>query len=153
MNCEHSGGRKLQDRPRPLIAAIITGTWLCALGACALPGSPVASPACRSGDPLCPIKVAFVSGSAVIQGSLTADHGSASYAFTTKAPMRLQWSMSGPAVHLVLTHPDGSVDGPGLPAIVPLATAGRHVLQVSSNTMAEDIYGGFRLELRLLSAE
>lgn len=113
----------------------------------------VASPACRSGEPRCPINVAFVSGSAVIQGSLTPDHDSASYVFSTQLPMRLQWSMSGPAVHLVLTHPDGSVDGPGLPAVVPLAAAGRQVLQLSSNTMAENIYGEFRLELRLLPAE
>ena len=42
-----------------------------------------------------------------------------------------------------------SADGPGIPATVPLAAAGRYVFSLSSNTMAENIYGAYRLDLRL----
>jgi hypothetical protein len=62
----------------------------------------------------------------------------------------LQWTLVAPATRLVLTHPDGNADGPGLPAQILLDSSGRYVFSLSSNTMAENIYGPFRLSLRLL---
>lgn len=56
-------------------------------------------------------------------------------------------------MRVVLAYPDGDVDGPGLPEVVSLKSAGRYVFSLSSNTMAEGIYGKFRLELRLLHLE
>jgi hypothetical protein len=107
------------------------------------------SPACRRGDPACPIELAFTANHAEVSGTLSPEHSSVSYAFHINAPAQLQWSLSGPAVRIVLTRPDGDADGPGLPAAVPLAAAGRYVFSVSSNTMAEDIYGAYRLDMRL----
>lgn len=72
-----------------------------------------------------------------------------SYAFYVKAPAELRWSWSGPAVRVVLTRPDGEADGPGIAAAVPLTAAGRYVFSLSSNTMAEEIYGAYQLDLRL----
>jgi len=87
----------------------------------------------------------------VVEGRLSPDQSSASFAFQAKAGARLQWVLSGPAVHVVLTNPDGEAEGPGLPRDILLSTAGRYIFSLASNTMAEGIYGPFRLELRMLS--
>jgi hypothetical protein len=107
------------------------------------------SPACGPGAPECPIELVFTARHAEVGGTLSPEHSSASYAFNVKAPAQLRWTLSGPAVRIVLTRPDGGVDGPGLPAAVPLAAAGRYVFSLSSNTMAEGIYGAYKLDLRL----
>jgi hypothetical protein len=107
------------------------------------------SPACRPGAVDCPIELIFTANHTEVSGTLSPEHSSVSYAFLVRAPAQLQWSLSGPAVRIVLTRPDGDADGPGLPAAVPLAAAGRYVFSLSSNTMAEDIYGAYRLDLRL----
>lgn len=150
-----SGGLDLPpSRQRWTIAAVMLGSAaLSALAACALRRAPVAitaPPACRAGAPECPIDVAFTNGSTVVTGKLSPEHGNVSYAFITMAPARLQWTVFGPAVRIVLTRPDGNADGPGLSAVVPLPAPGRYVFSLASNTMAEGIYGSFRLELRLL---
>jgi hypothetical protein len=108
-----------------------------------------ASPACRPGAPACPIELVFTANHAEVSGALSPEHSSVSYAFHIKAPEQLQWSLSGPAVRIVLTRPDGDADGPGIPTTVPLAAAGRYVFSLSSNTMAENIYGAYRLDMRL----
>jgi hypothetical protein len=107
-----------------------------------------------SGQPRCPIELRFSTGmgarDAVVEGGLSPDRPSMSYAFDARARGRLQWSLRGPAVRVTLAAPDGDVIGPGVPAVLPLRVSGRYVLSVSSNTMAEGIYGPFRLEVRLL---
>jgi len=108
-----------------------------------------ASPACRPGAPACPIELVFTANHAAVSGTLSPEHSGVSYAFHIKSPEQLQWSLSGPAVRIVLTPPDGDAEGPGIPATVPLAAAGRYVFSLSSNTMAEDIYGPYRLDMRL----
>ena len=133
-------------------AAVVTGMAALspALGGCSNWRTAAdAAPACRAGDPACPIELVFTANHAQVSGTLSAEHGSASYVFHVKAPAQLQWSLSGPAVRVVLTRPDGAADGPGIPATVPLAAAGRYVFSLSSNTMAENIYGAYRLDMRL----
>ena len=121
-----------------------------ALGGCAQwRNATGSSTACRPGAAECPIELAFSANHAEVSGTLTPEHSSVSYTFKIEAPAQLQWSLSGPAVRVVLTRPDGDADGPGLPAAVPLAAAGRYVFSLSSNTMAENIYGAYRLDLRL----
>jgi hypothetical protein len=121
-----------------------------ALGGCANRRNAAdSSPACRPGAPECPIELVLSANHTEVNGTLSREHSSVSYAFNVKAPAQLQWSLSGPAVRIVLTRPGGDADGPGLPAAVPLAAAGRYVFSLSSNTMAEDIYGAYRLELHL----
>lgn len=87
---------------------------------------------------------------AAIGGELSPNRSSMSYAFEAPAHSRLQWSLDGPVVRTTLTGPDGDVVGPGVPMVLPLQAGGRYVFSLSSNTMAEGIYGAFRLELRLL---
>lgn len=154
----HFGGRSSsQGRrlPRFPAAVAVAATFLSAPIACTGPRSVVIAspPACLPGAPACPIALAIAADPAVVNGDLSPEHSSASYAFFVQAPARLQWSVTGPAVRIVLTHPDGDVDGPGLPRVVALMAAGRYVFSVSSNTMAEGIYGSFRLELRLLPVD
>jgi len=72
-----------------------------------------------------------------------------SYRVCTDAPARLRWAWDGPAVHVVLLSPDGSVDGPGIGSSVTLPLKGCYVLSVSANTMGEGPYGPFRLFLSL----
>jgi hypothetical protein len=91
----------------------------------------------------------FTANHTEVSGTLSPERSSMSYAFSVKAPAQLRWLLAGPAVRIVLMRPDGDADGPGLPSVVPLAAAGRYVLSLSSNTMAEDIYGPYRLDLRL----
>jgi hypothetical protein len=135
-----------------LSAAVVTGIVALspALGGCSNWRTAAdAAPACRRGDTACPIELEFTANHAEVSGTLSPEHGSVSYAFHVTAPAQLQWSLSGPAVRVVLTRPDGDADGPGIPATVPLAAAGRYVFSLSSNTMAENIYGAYRLDLRL----
>lgn len=135
-----------------MCAAVVTGMLALsfALGGCANWHTAVeSSSACRPGAPECPIEVVFAANHAEVSGTLSPEHSSVSYVFHIKAPEQLQWSLSGPAVRVVLTRPGGDADGPGIPAIVPLAAAGRYVFGLSSNTMAEDIYGAYRLDMRL----
>lgn len=147
-NCVRSGGRSSAGRGAAVVTAMAAS--LLALGGCANGRAAAdAAPACRQGDPVCPIELEFTANHAQVSGTLSAQHSSMSYAFPVKAPAQLHWSFSGPAVRVVLTGPDGAADGPGIPATVPLAAAGRYVFSLSSNTMAEDIYGAYRLDLRL----
>jgi hypothetical protein len=121
-----------------------------ALGGCANSRNAAdSSSACHPGASECPIELVFTANHSEVSGTLSPEHSSVSYAFNVKAPAQLQWSLSGPTVRIVLTRPDGDADGPGLPAAVPLAAAGRYVFSLSSNAMAEDIYGAYRLDLRL----
>jgi hypothetical protein len=144
-----SGGRSSDGRV--WCAAVVTAAVAlsAALGGCANWGGAAASPACRAGAPECPIELVFTANHTEVSGTLSPEHSSVSYAFDVNAPAQFQWSLSGPAVRIVLTGPDGDADGPGLAASVPLVTAGRYVFSLSSNTMAEDIYGAYRLNMRL----
>jgi hypothetical protein len=126
---------------------------MCAIGSCRVLAPQASAPGatCDAGARACPIDIAFTANRAVVSGVLSPKRGSLSYAFATTASARLQWVMSGPAVRVVLSYPDGNTDGPGLPSEITLAMPGRYVFTVSSNTMAEHIYGSFQLEFRMLA--
>ena len=122
-----------------------------------MPAGALESSAACAGLPDCPIELRFVAApdgrSAIVEGELSAERPSISYAFRLESRGRLQWSLRGPAVRVTLASPDGEVIGPGLPRVVPLSAPGRYVFSISSNTMAEGIYGPFRLELQVLPAD
>lgn len=80
---------------------------------------------------------------------LSAARNNWSYAMDVTTPVTLSWHLSGPSMRVVLTHPDGNADGPGIDPVVPLTMTGRYVFSISSNTMAENIYGPFQLTLQL----
>jgi hypothetical protein len=158
MTCAHSGesSRSRGQCPRNLVAAVMVAVAsTIAIGACGSAGtrSVVASSTCRAGDPACPINVEFAANRAIARGNLSPEHSSTSYAFVATAPARLQWTLSGPAVRVILQRPDGDTDGPGLASVIALPTTGRYVFSISSNSMAEGIYGPFRLELQLMPSE
>jgi hypothetical protein len=141
-------------RARSARAKLVTGAALLGLlVACAGDRTPAPSGAACTGLPDCPIELRFVRAGAddvaTVAGELSPERPSMSYAFQAPARSRLQWSLQGPVVRTTLAGPDGDVIGPGLPAHLPLQAAGRYVFSLSSNTMAEGIYGPFRLELRL----
>jgi hypothetical protein len=128
---------------------------MCAIGSCRVLSPQASAPAatCDAGAPACPIDIVFTADHAEVSGVLSPKRRSRSYAFTATASARLQWVMSGPAVRTVLSYPDGNSDGPGLPSVIALPMPGRYVFTVSSNTMAEHIYGTFQLEFRMLAPD
>ena len=89
----------------------------------------------------------------MLHGVLTPDSHGCRYSFDARAGGRLAWSVSGPAVHVVLTSPDGNADGPGLSPVVVLTLTGIYVLGVSPDTMAEGSYGPFELRMQLYHLE
>jgi hypothetical protein len=86
----------------------------------------------------------------VLQGALRHDADAVRYAFHAASGMRLEWSYSGPAAHVVLTYPNGESDGPLTPSTILLPATGSYVLGLHANTMANDADGPFTLRLRLL---
>jgi hypothetical protein len=158
MICTHSGEpRTLPARSgvlKTVVAAVVlSATALLGICSCAEhQTAPLSSPTdCVRGLPECPIDVALTARNDLqLEGRLSPEHSSVSYSFSAKAGSRLQWTLVAPPTRVVLTHPDGNADGPGLPAQILLDSSGRYVFSLSSNTMAENIYGPFRLSLRLL---
>lgn len=148
--------RPVRTTAAMLCAAAIVPGLLSACAGLTLQSAPLAD--CK-GLPNCPIELRFLRtgadglDTADVAGVLAPNRSSISYAFDAAARSRLQWSLRGPAVRMTLAGPDGHVIGPGVPPDLILPVGGRYILSLSSNTMAEGIYGPFRLALRLLSAE
>jgi hypothetical protein len=76
-----------------------------------------------------------------------------SYAFTGSEGQTFSWKYSGPAVRVLLAYPDGNIDGPGLDPDIALVKTGTYVFSIASNTMAENIYGYFKLQFKLKSKQ
>jgi hypothetical protein len=87
--------------------------------------------------------------SKTLRGDLTPTEPSYSYRFRALAGQTLAWRFEGPAVRIIITYPDGAVEGPGLPAVVPLPQTGDYTLAIHSNLMAENIYGPFQLTMTI----
>jgi hypothetical protein len=136
-------------------ASVLVMAAMCAMGSCRVlsPQASARAAICNPGAPACPINIVFTADHAEVSGVLSPKRRSRSYAFTTTASTRLQWVMRGPAVRTVLSYPDGNTDGPGLPSVVALTMPARYVFTVSSNTMAENIYGRFRIEFKMLAPD
>jgi hypothetical protein len=119
--------------------------------------APISSPssaayaACAAGSDACPIWLHLRPGSVgiTVRERLTPDRSRYSYAFRARAGQKLTWAFSGPTVRTLLRYPSGDSVGPGLPDIILLPNSGRYVFTISSNTMAEDIFGPFELTLHI----
>jgi hypothetical protein len=111
----------------------------------------VAESPCLRGSPECPICIRIRAGgpATVVRGRLSPKRTSFSYQFAGEPGQTLGWNFKGPAVRVLLTKPSGDTDGPGLPAAVAIDQKGLYVFSVSSNKMADNIYGKFRLSFRL----
>lgn len=107
------------------------------------------APSCLAGAPQCPVTITIPEGGdrVTLHGRLSPERSSHSYQFSAEPGLLLRWTYKGPAVHVLLTGPDGNTEGPGLPSSVHLDKRGAYVFSVSSNKMAENIYGEFILTL------
>ena len=133
---------------RPVAAVLAALSIIAGTASCGTLRTPSAT-ACPEGGFDCPRPLQFRAGKAEVSGVLSAARNNWSYAIDVTTPVTLSWHLSGPSMRVVLTHPDGNADGPGIDPVVPLTMAGRYVFSISSNTMAENIYGPFQLTLQL----
>jgi hypothetical protein len=110
---------------------------------------------CHLGAPTCPVSVQLRPGArpVVVQGRLSRTRSSVSYRFVASPNVALEWKYHGPAARILLQDPIGNTDGPGIPERVVLRRGGRYIFSISANTMAENIFGPFRLSLKLVPAD
>jgi len=138
-----------------MINGTLTGAGIVAISASIstfVHAEPSSAPRCRRGAPQCPIVLSLAENAAplVVCGRLSALTSSYSYQFSTTDGHRLAWIYAGPAANVLLRDPDGEVEGPGLPSDVPLEKNGTYIFSISSNKMAENIFGRFELQFRLI---
>jgi hypothetical protein len=133
--------------------AVITAAALAATAWLGPPAGPSngEGAACAAGSDTCPIRLHFRSRSnrVTVHGRLSADRSRWSYSFKARAGRKLSWMFNGPSVRTLIRYPTGASDGPGLPAVIALPSTGTYVFTISSNTMAEDIFGPFQLTFQL----
>jgi hypothetical protein len=108
---------------------------------------------CKRGASECPIvlKLRPNQKALVATGRLSPRTPNFSYAFVGSEGETFSWKYSGPAVRVLLAYPDGNSEGPGLDPDVNLVKTGTYVFSIASNTMAENIYGNFKLQFKLKS--
>jgi hypothetical protein len=96
-----------------------------------------------------PLKMQRGTDVIVARGVLRQNVDCCAYVFKAAAGQQLHWSESGAAARLVITYPDGHVDGPGFANPLPLPATGAYTLAVSPDLMADGAFGHFMLKLRI----
>ena len=96
-----------------------------------------------------PLKMQRGSDAIVVRGVLRQHLDCCAYVFKAAAGQQLHWTESGAAARLVMTYPDGRVDGPGFANPLPLPATGAYTLSVSPDLMADGAFGRFTLKLRI----
>ena len=122
--------------------------WLAALAALALTATAAAAQPGSASQPI-PLKMARGTDAIVVRGVLRQNLDCCAYVFKATAGQQLHWSQSGAAARLVMTYPDGHVDGPGFANPLPLPSTGAYTLTVSPDLMADGAFGRFTLKLRI----
>lgn len=113
----------------------------------------VAGPALAlPGDQTHPIDVHFRRGTDSIRltGELKQNVDCCYYRIKAHAGQVLQWRFTGPAYRAVITYPDGSAEGPGIPNAIPLDKNGAYILRFAPNLMADGAFGRFALTITIL---
>lgn len=130
------------------VAVVLLGTLACGTIA-------EAKPVCSHGSKSSSIWLKLRPGyhQVTVHGELTPKHSSYSYSFKARAGEKLTWNFNGPMVRTMIRYPTGETDGPGLPNDIALTRTGAYTFTVSSNTMAEGIYGPFELTLQLQKSQ
>jgi hypothetical protein len=113
---------------------------LAAGGASAAPGS--------AHDPIA-VRMKRGTDSIRLAGVLRQGRGCCAYRLKARKGQTLRWRVRGPAIRVTLTYPDGSTDGPDLPAAIPLPADGAYVFRVAPNLMADGAFGRFTLSLTI----
>lgn len=131
------------DRARALLlwgasSVVLLSGHLCCGPAAAVQEASTARPAARPAVTIGPFS-----------GRLTPARSAATFRIPAKGPSILTWAYKGPDVRFLITQPDGDVDGPGITPPYALPRAGRYMVAISSDTMAEGIYGPYRITFRL----
>ena len=123
-------------------------TALAALAALMLIAAPAGA---QPGSSRWPIPIYFPRGgdSARVSGVLEQGRQCCAYRFDARAGQMLYWREMGATVRVVMTYPDGHIDGPGLPSPIRLPQSGRYIFTVSPNLMADGGFGRFTLSLRI----
>ena len=108
-----------------------------ALALCAAPAL------AQIGNPAMPIEIKMKPGTdrVTVRGVLVQNGACCTYVF--------KGSESGAVVRMVITHPDGNADGPGLPNPQPLPRSGVYTLAISPDLMADGAFGPYVLKLRI----
>jgi len=123
-------------------------TTLAALAAALMIAAPAGA---QPGSDAWPIPIHFQRGgdSVRLAGVMRQNRPCCAYRFAARAGQVLYWRETGATVRVVMTYPDGHVDGPGLPSPTPLPQTGTYVFTISPNLMADGAYGRFTLWLRI----
>jgi hypothetical protein len=113
--------------------------------------APAAALGCEAGAEACPIPVHMKAGTDTVTlvHVLTEGVECCYYSLEARAGQTLTWEFQGPAIRTVITYPDGSTDGPGIPESIPLEADGTYVLGFTPNLMAEGAYGPFRATITI----
>ena len=119
-----------------------------AIGLALMAGQAVAAAPGSANNPIV-VRMKRGSDSVRLAGVLRQNRDCCSYRFKARAGQTLNWSVSGPAIRVTMTYPDGHIDGPGLPAAIPLPADGAYVFRVSPNLMADGAFGRFVLKFRI----
>jgi len=86
-----------------------------------------------------------------LDGRLSAEQPSANYAFTAAAGETLRLRLSGPPMRVMLTQPNGLSTGAGAGGDTLLNSKGKYALRIAANATADNAYGPFQVELRLIA--
>jgi hypothetical protein len=152
MACANREGMRSPERNSLRAAwASLAIAFIAASGSPALGASGDAK--CKRGAPECPIPVDLRNQKLrVVAGRLSPRRPNFSYSFAGREGQTFSWKCRVcPAVKVLLRYPDGNTEGPGLDSEIPLPQSGKYVFSIASNTMAENIYGNFRIGFKLIS--
>jgi hypothetical protein len=120
---------------------------LAAIAALALTASAAAAQPGAASQPIL-LKMERGTDTIVVRGVLRQNVDCCTYVFKAQAGQLLYWSETGAVARLVITYPDGHVDGPGFANPLPLPATGAYTLSVSPDLMADGAFGRFTLKLR-----
>ena len=104
---------------------------------------------CLPASDRCPIPLKLRADGNSVTGQLGPQRTSYSYTFKARAGQILTWDFSGPQIHFTIRYPGGRTDGPFSPGDISLSKSGIYKITVSSNMMAENSFGAFRLFLKV----
>lgn len=113
-----------------------------------LAAAPVAAQPGSAADPIV-VRMKRGADSVRLTGELRQNRDCCAYLIKARGGQTLNWRVTGPAVRVTLSYPDGQVDGPGLPNPIPLPTDGAYVFTVRPNLMADGAFGRYVLRLRI----
>lgn len=157
MNAPTRRTAPVRESWRTMLAALIAVAACSAvLGCASKKPPPEAQNRCPANQPGCQVEVAFTDAGlgervAHLTGRASAQQPSFIYLFSAAAGETLRLRYSGTAVmRIVLLHPAGDSTNLAVPSDTPLSSKGKYVLRVGANTAAENAYGDFDLEMRVI---